>query len=247
MLPPAETFSTKAVPDLHDNMSKFIEDAWPLKSMPKAMLLAVFLNPAIASDPLFRTETYSDGKTLFAKSKEIATEVVSEFLEKEHKAKIEKAKLEASREAEANKLEKAGDEEAGDEDRLPCDDALSPGTALEALYSKNYFDVMAKMPVDAYGVLVVGMSKQFEQYRASPQDFWSKYRHHSALGTLGRVARAYLTIQATSTESERLFSKAGLILGDMNTALSDQNLKNIIFLHSFERLESLGIKLDHIK
>jgi hypothetical protein len=53
MLPPAETFSTKAVRDLHDNMSKFIEDAWPLESMPKAMLLAVFLNSAIASDPLF--------------------------------------------------------------------------------------------------------------------------------------------------------------------------------------------------
>ncbi|KAG0268233.1 hypothetical protein BGZ96_006734, partial [Linnemannia gamsii] len=136
--------------------------------MPKAMLLAVFLNPAIASDPLFRTKTYSDGKTLFAKSKEIATEVVSEFLDKEHKAKIERAKLEASREAEANRQE-----EAGDEDRLPCDDTLSPGTALEALYSKNYFDVLAKMPVDAYGVLVVGMPKQFEKYRACPQNFWS--------------------------------------------------------------------------
>lgn len=237
MLPPAEIFATKAVRDLHANMSKFIEDAWPLETMPKAMLLAVFLNPAIASDPLFRTKSYCDGQTLFAKSKEIAIEVVSGFLQMEHKAKVERARLEASKE------EASRQGEAGDEDQLPCDDALSPGTALDALYTKSYFDVLAKMPVDAYGVLVVGMSKQFEKYRACPQDFWSKYRHHSALGTLGRVARAYLTIQATSTESERLFSKAGLILGDLNTALSDQNLKNIIFLHSFERLESLGIKL----
>lgn len=76
---------------------------------------------------------------------------MSEFLDMEHKAKIERAKLEASREAEANRQEGAGHE-----DRLPCDDTLSPGTALEALYSKSYFDVLAKMPVDAYGVRSLG-------------------------------------------------------------------------------------------
>jgi len=55
-------------------MSKFIADAWLPEMMPIAMLLAVFLNPAIGSDPLFKTRNYCNGKTLFVKSEEIAAE-----------------------------------------------------------------------------------------------------------------------------------------------------------------------------
>jgi hypothetical protein len=98
-------------------MFKFIEDAWPLKSMPKAKLLAVFLNPAIALDPVFRMKTYCDGKTLFFVFKEITIEVVSELSDMEHKAKMDMIK---KKEKDKRRRDKTRDKEGTRKDATYC-------------------------------------------------------------------------------------------------------------------------------
>ena len=47
---------------------------------------------------------------------------------------------------------------------------------------------------------------------------------------LYRLAIKYLIIPATSTESERVFSTAGLILDDRRNRLTDDHLNMLIFL-----------------
>ena len=46
------------------------------------------------------------------------------------------------------------------------------------------------------------------------------------------LARKYLAVQVTSASSERLFSTAGNTVTVKRARLSDDNVKNIVFLHS---------------
>ena len=50
--------------------------------------------------------------------------------------------------------------------------------------------------------------------------------------TLSEVALKYLAVQATSAASERLFSEAKLVLTDKRNRLKDDNVEDVIFLHS---------------
>ncbi|CAN0283615.1 unnamed protein product [Scytosiphon promiscuus] len=50
--------------------------------------------------------------------------------------------------------------------------------------------------------------------------------------TLSKVAFKYLAVQATSAASERLFSEAKLVLTDKRNRLKDDNVEDIVFLHS---------------
>ncbi|KAF9580974.1 hypothetical protein BGW38_002179, partial [Lunasporangiospora selenospora] len=75
-------------------------------------------------------------------------------------------------------------------------------------------------------------------YQDSPQDFWHSHVNDETLGCMAQVALSYLCIQATSTECERLFSKAGLVISPRRTRMSDNNFRNIIFLSSFQKLKS---------
>ncbi|KAF9536175.1 hypothetical protein EC957_012262, partial [Mortierella hygrophila] len=48
---------------------------------------------------------------------------------------------------------------------------------------------------------------------------------------MAQLARGYLAVQATSSESERLFSKAGLLLPAKKANLTYQNFFNML-MHS---------------
>ena len=47
---------------------------------------------------------------------------------------------------------------------------------------------------------------------------------------MARVARKYLALPATSTESERLWSKAGNIVTKKRAALKEENVNAILFV-----------------
>ncbi|KAL4512735.1 hypothetical protein ABPG72_020572 [Tetrahymena utriculariae] len=59
---------------------------------------------------------------------------------------------------------------------------------------------------------------------------WWKHNQHQ-FPILSKMAKVYLNIQATSSESERSFSKAGIIVNKLRVSLSSKHLNEIIFLN----------------
>ena len=53
--------------------------------------------------------------------------------------------------------------------------------------------------------------------------------------TLAPLARKYLAVQATSASSEGLFSTVGNTVIVKRARLSDDNVENIVFLHTVTR------------
>uniref|UniRef100_A0A1I7YRV1 Dimer_Tnp_hAT domain-containing protein n=1 Tax=Steinernema glaseri TaxID=37863 RepID=A0A1I7YRV1_9BILA len=67
--------------------------------------------------------------------------------------------------------------------------------------------------------------------RCDPFNFWKSEGSNFRFPILKRLALRHLTIPASSAESERLFSAAGLIVTDQRKALSDENLEKLLFLN----------------
>ena len=59
---------------------------------------------------------------------------------------------------------------------------------------------------------------------------WWKLNHHR-FPTLSMLARRYLTTQATSVPSERLFSKAGMVVCKKRASLNPSTVDCLLFLH----------------
>jgi hypothetical protein len=62
-----------------------------------------------------------------------------------------------------------------------------------------------------------------------PLEWWRD--NEKTYPRLARLARALLCIQATSCESERVFSKAGIILDGRRSLLAPKNVDKMLFLH----------------
>ena len=60
--------------------------------------------------------------------------------------------------------------------------------------------------------------------------FWSS--NQELFPGLARLARKYLAVPAASTESERLFSKAGIVITDLRASLKTDKIEDILFLYS---------------
>jgi zinc finger BED domain-containing protein 4 len=63
-----------------------------------------------------------------------------------------------------------------------------------------------------------------------PYAFWAG-QNSIKWPLLSKLSNKYLSAPATSAESERLFSTAGLIVSDLRKRLLPQNLENLLFLH----------------
>ena len=68
----------------------------------------------------------------------------------------------------------------------------------------------------------------------NPQDYWRDMADTYPM--MAQLARCYLAVQATSSESERLFSKAGLLLPPKKANLTYQNFFNMLMHSSYEKL-----------
>lgn len=71
-------------------------------------------------------------------------------------------------------------------------------------------------------------SVQATSIRADSLRWWSI--HSKDFPNLSRLARTYLAIPATSVSSERMFSKAGLIISERRSRLAPDKLEKIAFL-----------------
>jgi hypothetical protein len=64
-----------------------------------------------------------------------------------------------------------------------------------------------------------------------PLEFWS--RHHGTWPNLARMARDFLAVPATSTPSERCFSRARLLLPYTRNRLTPSSIKRLMLLESW--------------
>ncbi len=68
--------------------------------------------------------------------------------------------------------------------------------------------------------------------------WWRDNQNHYPI--LATMARDYLAIPASSTESERAFSSSGLILRDHRNRLSTDTMQALVCLKSWIRLDRKG-------
>ncbi|KAK0416430.1 hypothetical protein QR680_012478 [Steinernema hermaphroditum] len=83
----------------------------------------------------------------------------------------------------------------------------------------------AKQEVDEY-------FSTLPQVKCDPYEFWSSTASMSKFPLLRHLALRHFTAPATSAESERLFSAAGLTISDLRTRLSDELVEKLLFLHT---------------
>ncbi|GJJ75808.1 hypothetical protein EMPS_08166 [Entomortierella parvispora] len=74
-----------------------------------------------------------------------------------------------------------------------------------------------------------------KKFMDCPQDFWLQHRSNESLMSLCSIALSYLCIQATSSDSERAFSQAGLILDKKRASMADHNFQAVLFARSFAK------------
>ena len=70
---------------------------------------------------------------------------------------------------------------------------------------------------------------------SSPLEWWKQHFYH--FPKLSQLARAVLSIQATSVAAERVFSTAGDIVSKKRAALTDEHVDSLLFLNKNYRSE----------
>lgn len=81
------------------------------------------------------------------------------------------------------------------------------------------------------------LTKEFQNYLAEPQlrftldplEWWKT--RYSKYPTIGKLAKKYMAITATSVSAERCFSTAGNIVTRKRASLSPENVNLLVFLH----------------
>lgn len=93
----------------------------------------------------------------------------------------------------------------------------------------------ALFDIQKYYLRVRRRTERFLGFKDDPVAFWKSNELFRADCMLARVARMCLTMQATSSESERLFSRAGFVLSPRRSNLLDSDLQNVIVFNSLEK------------
>lgn len=93
----------------------------------------------------------------------------------------------------------------------------------------------AAMIVQDYCEQIAAEENDFSEFADLPLDYWNERQEDLEAAYLIRVARAYLGIPATSSESERSFSRAGRILGTNRCRMLHTTFRNLMRNHSFNK------------
>lgn len=220
MLPALESFATTEARELHGNLKELLQDMWSFDDIPDAMLVAIYLNPACASQNMLDRVELPDKTKLRDKAKELTMKALVSFKEEQ--------------DTEASQKRSGGREVTGKASKV-----TGEMSSQSSKFIRRYFNLQAAFSVKTYDLQVMENPQQYAGYMKAPQVYWQTQQENPELKDLAQVARSYLSIQATSTESERLFSKAGQVLSARKTQMTDHNFRNIIFAHSYERVVPL--------
>ena len=83
--------------------------------------------------------------------------------------------------------------------------------------------------------------QELERYQSIPdfdrnQDVLNWWAHKEDLPRLGKLARTYSCIPATSVPSEQIFSQVGIILNKKRSALSSDHALQLSFLNKNRKI-----------
>jgi len=201
-----------AAHDLRVQLDNLIQEYFPIKDIPDVVLIAIYLNPACVALKMLDSLRTADGTPLRAKALNLTLAALEKFKE-------EKARQNAP----------------------PPQPQNTQEASFTIVRGMNSFQLEALGTLSNYASTIANDPDNFLKYKDSPQAFWIKMQQERGFQDLADLARSYLCIQATSAESERLFSKAGLILSPLRTRLSDTNFSNLLFARSFYKLKKLDI------
>ncbi|KAK3918353.1 E3 SUMO-protein ligase ZBED1 [Frankliniella fusca] len=106
---------------------------------------------------------------------------------------------------------------------------------IASIFSKITGGSGSAPEVDAEDELEVRLRKEMSKYEgisvAKDEDILAWWRlHENSFPLLASLAKKYLAIPATSTESERIFSYAGVVLNKLRSCLTGANAEKLIFI-----------------
>ncbi|KAG0282884.1 hypothetical protein BGZ96_012736 [Linnemannia gamsii] len=109
-----------------------------------------------------------------------------------------------------------------------------PEAILVAINYKNKPQQKARQEVTDYLDTITSDIDIYAPALDNPQDYWRDMEDTYPM--MAQLARSYLAVQATSSECERLFSKAGQLLPAQKANLAYQNFFNMLMHNSYEKL-----------
>ncbi|KAF9579727.1 hypothetical protein BGW38_003897, partial [Lunasporangiospora selenospora] len=186
--------------------------------IPDCILIAIYLNPACAAHDFLSAVLWNDGKADVTLRDKVKALLVKELIERYQED--EARHVERQEPAQMQILQ---------QEEIPF---KRQNTGIEY---QTVMRMSAQMAVALYECETSHHKEQRAQFIEIPQDYWRLDRNNERLRDLARIARIYLCFQATSSESERLFSKAGRVLSSRKTRLNDSIFRDIIFASSFEK------------
>ncbi|KAF9401139.1 hypothetical protein BGZ76_007588, partial [Entomortierella beljakovae] len=181
-----ETLATPQAVELCRSLGNLIKKHWSYKNIPEAVLLSLFLNPGFAALPLLDDHTFKDGNTLRVKAIELATKALVSIMQDSTTSPVLFSPKSINPKVES--VSKPN---------------LKVG--VDSAFSNQYFQVSAGFVVSAYCISVHDNAESLKHYLDSPDDYWNEVGSEPMFTSLARVARSCLSVQATSSESERLF------------------------------------------
>lgn len=140
--------------ELHGKLEPLLRNSWPLDTIPDAILMAVFLNPACASHNMLDCAE-SSGKKLRDKAKELAVKELTLIIAEERKK--------AARQQRESRL-----------------DTKEPGHSSD--FTNDFFELQASYQVAAYSMRVTKQPTLYTKHKEALQDFWKNWGNYQNRG-----------------------------------------------------------------
>ncbi|KAF9929142.1 hypothetical protein FBU30_001819 [Linnemannia zychae] len=200
--------TSEATKSLQKDLKSQIMLRFPYTDIPNAALIAMYLNPGYFNSGLFKTEPQ-----YLSAAKDLT----------------QKALLHLARDVDTQKILNTQEPTA-----IPFHTSTVAGGALAKLRSTTHVS-MAHSEMVRYSELVSSDPSGLVCYLKTPEQFWKEVAVDLPL--LSRLFCAYHCAQSTSSESERLFSKAEQLLPVKKVNLSYTDFYNMLMHSSYERFK----------
>jgi hypothetical protein len=247
---PSDIYTTGPAQKLHEVLDSFIKSAWPMNNIPDVMLLAMYFNPGCSKLIIWDLENAHQAAEHAA---EQAAKHVTEDADQDSDQAQAQLPLQIPVEngrsipRPTNRLRaetlvyRAIIQMHADKDfarnGTKADTTTNNNSRnhhINSAISMKFWKVDADCAIMAYRALWSDEAIE-PAWFDDPVAFWKSKENLPNFSSMASLARMFLTIQATSSEAERLFSKAGLIYSVRRSRLSDDNFRNVIFFNSLEK------------